>query len=184
MIANAYATAAQHAAAGGGVPQFDSNSFASQGFWAVVSFIVLVVLLKKYVVPAVNDVLDARTRQIEEDLASAARMREEAQMELQKYRHELRSANENATRIMEEARQDANRQRDRLIQQLEDELATKRNAALAEIEQAKRQAMAEVQGAIVEMTIMATQKLISRTVTQDDAHRMVNEAMQEMQRVH
>ncbi|MBF0612691.1 MAG: F0F1 ATP synthase subunit B [Magnetococcales bacterium] len=182
MIANAYATAAQHAAAGGGVPQFDSSSFASQGFWAVVSFVILVVLLKKYVVPAVTDVLDARSKQIEEDLASAARMREEAQMELQKYRHELKAANENAGRIIEEAKQDANRQRDRMIQQLEDELSTKRAAALAEIEQAKRQAMAEVQAAVVDMTIMATKKLISRTVTKADANRMVTEAIQEMQR--
>lgn len=184
MIADAYATAAQHAATGGGMPQFNSSSFFSQGFWAVVSFLILVVLLKKYVVPAVNDVLNARIKQIEEDLGNAARMREEAQIELQKYHHELRTANENASRIVQEARQDASRQRDRMIQQLEEELTTKRTHALAEIEQAKQRVLAEVQGAVVEMVMLATQKLISRSVTHDDAHRMVDEAIQEVQMLH
>jgi F-type H+-transporting ATPase subunit b len=83
LIGNAYAAATEaageHAAGGGGLPQFDANYFSSQIFWTIVSFVTLMVLLWKYVIPAITNVLDARNQQIKNDLDGAEQLRTKAE---------------------------------------------------------------------------------------------------------
>ena len=180
MIASAYAASADGHAPASGLPQFDSTVFASQMFWTVVSFLILMYLMNRFIIPAIQDILDGRGNKIAEDLEQAKKSRKEAQRLLDSYREQVASAREMAGAAVEESRQAANRHREQALEDLDEELAKKKKAALQEIDGAQRNAIAAVRNAAVELAMLATQKLISKAVTQSDADAMVLEVLEQI----
>ena len=57
--------------AGPKLPQLDVQTYASQIFWLVVSFIVLYFLVAKVAMPRISEVLEERQERIEDDLDKA-----------------------------------------------------------------------------------------------------------------
>lgn len=176
MISSAYAATDAHAQSSG-LPQFDSSVFASQIFWTVVSFLVLMYLLKRYVIPAIGDILDNRSRKISDDLQQAEKARQDADRLLIAYREQTERARQMTAATLEEARLEASAIRDQALVELGEELAKKRSAALDEIERARLRAMEDVQSAAVELAMLATEKLIAKTVNKAKAEEMVKEAL-------
>jgi F-type H+-transporting ATPase subunit b len=181
LISNAYASAAEHASSGGGgMPQFDSSTFSSQAFWAVVSFIVLMTLLAKYVLPAIAEILDQRGKKIGREISDAEKMRRESEEMLAKYKKDLANANQEAVKIVEEAKVTALRVSENKLAELDEELTKKKKSAIAEIEQLKRQALAEINELAVDVAMQATEKLIAKAVSKADANKMVTDAIDEI----
>jgi F-type H+-transporting ATPase subunit b len=60
------------------MPQLDSTSFPSQLFWLMVSFVILYVLLARFLLPRVQSVLTMRAQTVETDIAQAEHMKAEA----------------------------------------------------------------------------------------------------------
>ncbi|MEO5365966.1 MAG: F0F1 ATP synthase subunit B [Magnetococcus sp. WYHC-3] len=177
------AAAVGHAAGGGsGLPQFDAHYFSSQAFWTLVSFAVLLYLIQRYVVPPISRMLDERAKSIADDLKQAKDAREQAEHALAEYRHQVNNAWVMAARTIEEARQDAARQRARALKELDEELTRKKAAALADIEQAHKKSLAELREVAVELTMAATRKMIGHSLGAADAERMVSEAVEDLNR--
>ncbi|MBF0426484.1 MAG: F0F1 ATP synthase subunit B [Magnetococcales bacterium] len=182
MIAIAHAAegaAAGHASSSG-LPQFDVLNFSSQIFWTIVSFAVLLYLLTRFVIPAINAILDARGKSIEDDLSQAKKAREEAEKILANYHKELGAARQEAGKILEQARLEASRLREQVKSELEQESAKKKSAALEEIELAKQRVIEEIKGLAVDLAIDATHKLIGKAVTKTDANKMVEQVMTQL----
>lgn len=68
--------AAEHA--GSAFPPFDTSTFASQLFWLAIAFLLLYVLLSKFILPRLGGVIEQRRGRIASDLDDAARMNSEA----------------------------------------------------------------------------------------------------------
>ncbi|MEO5347294.1 MAG: F0F1 ATP synthase subunit B [Magnetococcus sp. YQC-9] len=179
MIASAHASAGG-AAASSGLPQFEPSVFESQIFWTVVSFFLLMFLLKKYVLPPIITILDSRASRIADDLQKAEAARKEGERLMMNYQGQLLAARQVAAQTLDEARQEANRYREQALEELNKELAKKKNAALVEIEQAKQKAMEEVRDAAVELSMLAAEKLIAKSMNAKDANRMVQEAVTQL----
>ncbi|MBF0272766.1 MAG: F0F1 ATP synthase subunit B [Magnetococcales bacterium] len=179
MIASAHASAGG-AAASSGLPQFEPSVFGSQIFWTVVSFFLLMLLLKKYVLPAIINILDSRASRISDDLQKAEQARKEGERLLTNYQGQLVAARQMAAQTLEEARQEAIRHREQALEDLNKELGKKKNAALVEIEQAKHKAMEEVRNAAVELSMLVAEKLIVKSIKVEDANRMVQEAVKQL----
>ena len=64
--------------AGPKLPQLDVQTYASQIFWLVVSFIVLYFLVAKVAMPRISEVLEERQERIEDDLDKAETLKKEA----------------------------------------------------------------------------------------------------------
>lgn len=191
MIAEAYASAgaqgAGQAAASSGLPQFEASVFGSQMFWTVVSFVLLMMLLKKYVLPAIATILDSRANRIADDLQKAEQSRKEGERLLSNYQGQMVASRHMVAQILEEARQDAARQREQAMDDLNKELAKKKSFALVEIEQAKQKAMDEVRVAAIELSMLVAEKLIVKSMKAEDASRMLQDAivqLGEAQRLH
>jgi F-type H+-transporting ATPase subunit b len=179
MISVAHAAAEEHAKSAG-MPQFEPSMFEHQIVWSIFSFLILLFLLKKHVLPAINDLLDARSKSIEEDLGNAQKAREGAEKAQTDLNNQLATARQMASDTVEQARVDSTRHRDQALEELSAELNKKKSAAVDEIEAAKKKALAEVQSVVVEVAIMATEKLIAKTVTKATANTMVEEALEEI----
>ncbi|MEO5340567.1 MAG: F0F1 ATP synthase subunit B [Magnetococcus sp. MYC-9] len=181
MISSAYAATEVHAKSSG-LPQFDSSVFASQIFWTVVSFLLLMYLLQRYVMPAINDILDNRGRKIGDDLQHAEKARQEAEALLASCHAQVERAQQMAATTLDEARMEAAAIRDQALAELNEELAKKRASALEEIDRGRVAAMAEVRQAAVEIAMLATEKLIAQSIPRSKAEGMVDEALDHLER--
>ncbi|MBF0447631.1 MAG: F0F1 ATP synthase subunit B [Magnetococcales bacterium] len=179
MISVAHAAAEGHAESAG-MPQFEPSFFEHQIVWSIVSFLILLYLLRKHVLPAINDLLDARSKRIEEDLDNAKQARKMAEKAQAELNNQLVTARKIAAESIEQARADAARQREQALAELSVELSEKKNAAVEEIETAKAKAMTEIQSVVVDLVMLATEKMIAKSVTKSAASAMVEEAMQEI----
>lgn len=82
------------------MPQLDPSSFASQIFWLIVVFSALYFVLARYTLPRIREVMEKRQNQIQHDLDSAQKARDEAASAKQSYESDLASAKEKANSLL------------------------------------------------------------------------------------
>jgi len=83
-------------ASGPKLPQLDLETYASQIFWLIVTFIVLYFLVAKIAMPRIAEVLEGRQERIEDDLDKAETLKKEAYLVRVEYEKALSSAREEA----------------------------------------------------------------------------------------
>ena len=74
-------------------------------FWTIVSFLIVLFVLKRFAFGPIQATLDERRNAIATDIDAAEHAREEAQSALAEYRQALADSRREATKIIEEARQ-------------------------------------------------------------------------------
>jgi F-type H+-transporting ATPase subunit b len=148
--------------------------------WTLIAFGVTLWILWKLAFPRIGEALDRRQKAIEESIDSAERTKAEADGLLQEYRERLTEAREQADEIVARARRagenleaeskvDAQRQREELMDQ------TRRD-----IEAETRRAIQEIRKEVADLTVLATEKVTRKSLTDDDQRRLVEEALGEL----
>jgi F-type H+-transporting ATPase subunit b len=148
--------------------------------WTLIVFGLSLYVLKKLVFPRIQEALDKRQRAIDESIDAAERTRTEADELLAEYRERLAQAREQAEEILARARKaadaveaktlsDAKAKREELLEQ------TKR-----EIQAETRRAIQDIRNEVADLTILATEKVTRKTLTEDDQRRLVEEALSEL----
>ena len=137
---------------------------ADEFIWGSIAFLVLLFLLWKFAYPSIKQGMEARTERIRADLASADDAKTEAQTVLDQYRAQLADAKAEAGRIIEEARAAADAVKRDHETRLQTELAEVRARAVADIESAKVQAMADLRGEVAQLAIGAAETVVGRNL--------------------
>ncbi len=177
MISTAFAAAEK---AGAGLPQFETSNFPSQIFWAIISFGILLLLFRKYILPPIHHILDERVSRIRGDMEEAEKMKQQAEQVLVDYQQQLASIHERATEILDEAQSRAEKAHSKAMQQLEEDVERKKAAFAEDLEYAREQAMKEVKGIAVEISMLATKKLLNRNLSREEAGKMVESSIEEI----
>jgi F-type H+-transporting ATPase subunit b len=170
---------------GGGGAEEDSGSFLVSPdvglmLWTLLAFGATLMILRKFAFPRIQEALDRRQRAIEESIDAAQRTRTEAEELLAEYRERLREARTQAEEIVARARkasenveresaERARAKREELMEQ------TRR-----EIEAETRRAIQEIRGEVADLTVLATEKVTRKTLSEDDQRRLVEEALGEL----
>jgi F-type H+-transporting ATPase subunit b len=148
--------------------------------WTLVLFGISMYVLRKWAFPRIAEALDKRQRAIEESIDDAARIREDADHLLKEYRERLRESRQQAQDILDRARQaaevhernataEAQQQREKLMEQ------TRRD-----IESETRRAIDQIRREVADLTVMATERVTRKTLTEDDQRRLVEETLSEL----
>jgi F-type H+-transporting ATPase subunit b len=148
--------------------------------WTLLLFGISMVILARLAFPRISDALERRQRAIEDSIDAAERTRKEADQLLDEYRERLREAREQGQQIIERARKaaethereseaEAKARRDQLMEQ------TRR-----EIESETRRAIQEIRSEVADLTVMATEKVTRKALSEDDQRRLVEEALGEL----
>ena len=148
--------------------------------WTLVVFGVAMWLLAKLAFPRISEALDKRQRAIEESIEAAETTKKEADELLAEYRQRLTDARHQAEEIVARARkagevhereslEDAKKQRDELMAQ------TRRD-----IESETRRAIQEIRNEVADLTVLATEKVTRKSLTEADQERLVEEALAEL----
>lgn len=148
--------------------------------WTLALFGVSLFILWKVAFPRIAEALDRRQKAIEDSIDTAERTRKEADELLAEYRERLTAARHQADEIVARARKageqqeadavtDGRRRREELLEQ-----------ARRDIEVETRRAIQEIRAEVADLTIMATEKVTRKTLTDDDQRRLVEEAVAEL----
>jgi F-type H+-transporting ATPase subunit b len=148
--------------------------------WGSISFVVLLVLLYKFAWPGLVAGLAARTERIRSDLDAAETAKSEADHLLSDYKAQLADARNESARIIEEARQAADALRRDQEQRLQTELAQLRERAAADIEGAKRQAIADLKDEVGQLAIGAAEIIVQRNLDRDTQVRLVESYIEQV----
>ena len=147
--------------------------------WTIITFIILLIILKKAAWNPILTALDAREKGIKDNIEAAKNAREEAESSIEEYRRKLAEAAAEAQKVLAKARQDAER--------IGEELKAKYKAdAEAELEKARKQIDLERQAAVNEirnemagLVIAAAEKVIGKALDSEDHRRLVLGGLQE-----
>jgi F-type H+-transporting ATPase subunit b len=152
-------------------PPLDPTGVVPQLFWLALSFGLLYVLMKRFALPRVGEVIEERRERIERDLAKAEALKLETELALADYERALAEARARAGAIAKDVHARLTAEMDADRAKLDAEVAGHVAAAEARIGQEKDRAMAGV-GEIAGATAGAiVAKLIGREVSQDEVKR-------------
>ena len=132
--------------------------------WAGIAFVIVFSLLAWKAWPAIRTALKARQDKINDDLEKAEAARMEAETSLEDYKRQLADARNDASRIIEEARLQAEGVRQERISAVEGELAELRARAAEDIRLATERAMADLQGRVAELSIELAEKVVEHNL--------------------
>jgi F-type H+-transporting ATPase subunit b len=136
----------------------------SELVWGSISFAALLFLLYKFGYPQVRQMMDNRTEHIRSDLQAAETAKADAQSVLDEYKAQLSDARAESGRIIEEARQAADRIKRDQEARLQTELAELRARAVADIDSAKAQAVSDLRGEVAQLAIGAAETVVQRSL--------------------
>jgi len=146
----------------------------------ILNFAVLFLVLRRIFWRRIAEVVEARRREIADNLQKAEAARKEAEEMRRSYEEEMRKLREEARQIREQARRQAEEMKEQIIRQGREEARRILEAARLEIRQEKYKALTELRDEVVDLTIMAAEKLLGRAVTADDHRRMVRELVEKV----
>ena len=135
--------------------------------WGGLAFVVLLLVMWKYALPPVRNMMKQREDRIREDLERAEQARTEAEGELANYRRQVADARNEAARIIEEARQSADEVRRQIQSQAEADAAETRSRAQEDIRLATDRAQADLQGRVADLSIELAEKIVERNLDRD-----------------
>jgi F-type H+-transporting ATPase subunit b len=145
--------------------------------WTLLLFGISMWILWKVAFPRISEALDRRQHAIEESIDHAERTRQKADELLEEYRERLREARSQAEQIIERARKSAEgheRDAQEHAQQRREQLMEQTRR---DIEAETRRAIQEIRREVADLTVLATEKVTRKVLTEEDQRRLIDEAL-------
>ena len=150
----------------------------------IVDFIVLLVFLKVVAYKPLMKLLQDRSDHIENNIAAAEKERQEAGQLKAGYEAEMRRSREQAQEIIQKSTKLGEEQAAEILATAKNDAARLKEAALAEIQREKDKAMAELRDQVATLSVLVAGKIINRKLTGEIQHSMVQEFIKEAGELH
>ncbi len=130
------------------MPQLNTETFLPQIVWLVITFGILYLVMARYALPRVSEVLRARQQRISNDLEEAERLKRETEAVIQAYEKALAEARVKAQAMAAETRATANAEAAERKERLDRQLAQEAEQAENAIAEARGTAMQQVRSVV------------------------------------
>lgn len=157
-------------------PPFDPQHFGSQLFWLAVSFGLLYLVLSRFLLPRVGQILEERRDKIADDLDEAGRLNEEAKAAERAYENALADARARAHGIAADAKAKIDAEIAEETDKVDAEMDAKSEEAEARIREAKTEALGHVQEIAATTAAAIVEKLIGKAPSEADAGKAVKDS--------
>jgi len=148
--------------------------------WTLLVFGATMFLLSKLAFPRISEALGRRQKAIEDSIDTAERTRVEADELLAEYRERLKEARAQAEEIVQRARQTADTHEHEAKGRAQEIVDDAGKRAERNIEAATQRALDDIRREVADLTILATEKVTRKTLTEADQRRLVEEALGEL----
>ena len=142
-----------------------------------INVLVVLLVLHHFLFKPLHQLMENRTRFVEQSLAEAKSQKEEAAELLAKYQEQLRNAQAEAREIVNAATREAEELARRRRQETEAETQALIARAKAEIENERRRALASIRDEVATLTLMVAERVIGRELNQEDHRRLVQDML-------
>ncbi len=149
-------------------------------FWTAVTFLILLLLLKRFVWGPILDAVDRREQSLKIMFDNAEQSRKEAQELLERYERKLAQARKDVNKIIEEGKSKAGESADEIIAKARTEAADLLERAKVEIGRERDTAAAEIREHVVKISLKAAERLIQKTLQERDHRQFIEQAISEI----
>lgn len=144
------------------------------------SFLLLIFLVKKYAWGNITSILDARAEKITNDIDEAEAARKKAEELAAKREAELAGSRQEATTILETAKETAEKNKAHILSEANQEALRLKEKAQLEISQNKEEAMNSIKGDVADLTVNLAGKLLSQQLDSEDHRQLIDRYLNEL----
>ena len=134
-------------------------------------------ILSKFVWPVILGGLQAREDKIFGELQEAEQANQEAKKLLAEYQSKLDDASTQVQSMLSQARQDAEASGQRIVEEAKEEAVRQRERAVAEIETAKKVALSDLAGQTSDLAIGVAQQVLGRELKAEDHADLIRQSL-------
>ncbi len=147
--------------------------------WTIISFIILLFILKKFAWTPILAALDEREKYIKDGIEAAKKAREDADRSVEEYREKMAEAHAEAQSVISKARQDAEVIGNQLKARYKTEAESLLDKARKQIDLESQAAINEIRNEAANLAISAAEKVIGKALDSEDHRRLVIEGLEE-----
>lgn len=144
------------------------------------SFLLLIFLVKKYAWGNITSILDARAEKITNDIDEAEAARKKAEELAAKREAELAGSRQEATTILETAKETAEKNKAHILSEANQEVLRLKEKAQLEISQNKEEAMNSIKGDVADLTVNLAGKLLSQQLDSEGHRQLIDRYLNEL----
>jgi F-type H+-transporting ATPase subunit b len=148
--------------------------------WTLLVFGISMWVLAKFAFPRIAEALDRRQRAIEESIDTAEKIRRDAEEILAEYRERLAEARGQADEIVSRARKTGEAAENEIVADARAKREEMMEQTRRDIEAETRRAILAIRAEVADLTVLATEKVARKALTDDDQKRLVEEALSEL----
>ncbi len=146
----------------------------------LLTFVIMLAVLARYVYPAVVRIAEARQRAIAEQLREAEKARADAEARLQEAQAKLEEARKTAQGVIDGASKSGEQLRQEMRERAEQESRRIVESARKEIEVERDQAVRSVRNEVAGLVVAATEKVIGETLDDRKHRQLIERAIEEV----
>ncbi|MDD2421793.1 MAG: F0F1 ATP synthase subunit B [Heliobacteriaceae bacterium] len=156
--------------------KFDVGTYLAQ----IISFLLLVALLRAVAWKPILKALDERKRYIEETISAAENRQTEAERVFAQYSDDMQKARAEAQEIIQRAQKQADGQKAEIIEAARAEAIRLKESALTEINREKEKALVELRKEVVELSVLVAGKIIEEKLDVASQRKLVGRFVDEV----
>jgi F-type H+-transporting ATPase subunit b len=143
-------------------------------FWTTVTFLILLLILKKVAWKPILTALEQRENAIRDSLEKAEKAKEDAQKVLDQNQVNLAKAEEESKQIINQSRAYAEKLKDQIVQESKVQAKKMIEEAAAEIDRKKDAAFDELKDQVVDIAINAAEKILRENLNKETQKKIVD----------
>jgi len=149
-------------------------------FWTIITFLVLLFVLKKLAWKPILNMLEEREKNIQSSLDDAEKARDEAKMLLEENNRMLKKARETSAQIIEKSKEQSEKVGREIQAKAQEESTRMIERAREEINREKKTAMNELRRETVDLGLAMAEKLIQGTIDKDVHNKLIEGCIQNL----
>lgn len=142
--------------------------------WTIITFVLLVVVLRKFAWKPILDGLHRREEGVRSTLERAEQARTEAERLLQENRKQLEQAEQQGRRILNESRALADKLKEEIIEKANQQSRRMVDQAKDEIERDKDAALSQLRNEVASLAINAAEKILDESLDEPRQRKIVD----------
>jgi F-type H+-transporting ATPase subunit b len=150
--------------------------------WTVVTFVILLLILKKVAWKPILSALDKRENDIKEALEQAEKAKDEAKKILDENQANLAKAEEESKKIIEQSRNYAESLKEQMIKDSKEQAKKIVDDASSEIQRKQDAAFNELKAQIAEIAVNAAEKIIRESLDAQKSKQIIDKYLKDVSR--
>jgi F-type H+-transporting ATPase subunit b len=148
--------------------------------WTIVTFLIVLWFLRRFAFGRIQGMIDQRRDRIREALDEADKAREEARELRELVRRERDEAKVEREKILDESRRQAQVQLDQARTAADTDLKERLEKNREELEAENARLREQIRRDVVELTLLAAEKVTGKVLDEDDQRRLIDETVAEV----